>query len=213
MYLQSIYCIAWQRMALLNRESTPAFLLLERDGEGGGSESDWEDVGSMSVGQFGSLPGHRENVKLPGLGKLLFVMGFLFFPSFNCKRSPQANIPSCLLMWFVPAWLSPHPTPAVSSGVGGSQWAQRKQLQHLLQSWDAQSSLETGSLCFLVVILATAHCCVDLSSTDQLLTDTQSSKGPLQRKCKHSELAPSLLFWFSPCLQMRLHLPLSVDIH
>lgn len=82
-------------------------------------------------------------------------------------------------MWFVPAWLSAHPTPAESSGVGGRQWAQRKQLRHLLQSQDAQSYLETGSLCFLVVILATAHCCVDLRNTDQLLTDTQTSKGSL----------------------------------
>lgn len=114
-----------------------------------------------------------------GRGRFCLSRSLLVLPSFNCKRSPQANIPSCLLMWFVPAWLSPHPTPAVSSGVGGSQWAQRKQFQHLLQSWDAQSYLETGSLCFLIVILATAHCWVDLSNTDQLLTDTQSSKGPL----------------------------------
>lgn len=77
--MQSMYCFAWHKMALLNRESTPAFLLPQRDGEGGGSESDREDAGSTSVGQLGSLPGHRNDVKPPGLRKLLFVMGFACF--------------------------------------------------------------------------------------------------------------------------------------
>lgn len=162
--LQSTQCITWHKMALLSREWTPAFLLPWRKGEAGCSEGDWGDEGSTSVGSLAPCLDAGTTSTPLGWGSFCLLFFLLALPTLICKGSPQANIPSCLLTRFVPARLSPHPTPAVSPGGGGTCWAWRKQLRHPLRSQDAHAYLEMGSPCFLIVNLATAHCYVALSN-------------------------------------------------